>query len=139
MKNFYSILEVLENATHDEIKKSYRALAMKWHPDKNSGSKEAEEKFKQIGEAYEHLSDPGKRAFHDQELAHYRKAQEAAKKQQQQSHSKQSAGFNFNAKAWSPPPPRPNPFGAFTIFVLLFLGFVALAALFDSGPPKLKM
>ena len=63
---FYTILEVQRTATPEEIKKSYRKLAIKYHPDKNQGNKEAEEKFKQLGEAYEVLSDQQKRALYDQ-------------------------------------------------------------------------
>lgn len=65
-QDYYSILSVARNATQDEIKKAYRKLAMKFHPDKNPGNKQAEEKFKQITEAYEVLSDEKKRAAYDQ-------------------------------------------------------------------------
>lgn len=54
----YKILGVSRDATEDEIKKAYRKLAAKWHPDKNSGSKEAEEKFKEINSAYERITNP---------------------------------------------------------------------------------
>ncbi|GKU99731.1 hypothetical protein SLEP1_g12534 [Rubroshorea leprosula] len=65
--DYYNVLKVNRNATEDDLKKSYRRLAMKWHPDKNPNSKkEAEAKFKQISEAYEVLSDPQKRAISDQ-------------------------------------------------------------------------
>ena len=63
--DYYEILEISRTATEVEIKKAYRKLAMKYHPDKNPGDKEAEEKFKQINEAYEVLSDPKKRAIYD--------------------------------------------------------------------------
>src|SRR5690348_18354305 len=53
-------------ASTEEIKKSYRKLAVKYHPDKNPGDKTAEEKFKELGEAYEILSDPQKRPVYDQ-------------------------------------------------------------------------
>src|SRR5690242_19256445 len=53
-------------ASTEEIKKSYRKLAVKYHPDKNPGDKTAEEQFKELGEAYEILSDPQKRALYDQ-------------------------------------------------------------------------
>src|SRR5690606_32760511 len=63
--NFYTILGVKEDASQDEIKKAYRKLAVKYHPDKNKGNKEAEEKFKKISEAYDVLGDPKKRAEYD--------------------------------------------------------------------------
>jgi len=61
VKDYHKILEVSQNADEQEIKKSYRRLAMKYHPDKNPGDKTAEEKFKEIAEAYEYLSNPAKR------------------------------------------------------------------------------
>ena len=63
--DYYEILGVSRNATKVEIKKAYRKLAMKYHPDKNPGDKEAEEKFKLINEAYQVLSDDEKRAIYD--------------------------------------------------------------------------
>lgn len=65
-KDYYSILEVAKGASDEEIKKAYRKLAMKYHPDRNQGDKEAEEKFKDINEAYQVLSDPQKKAQYDQ-------------------------------------------------------------------------
>lgn len=64
-KNFYEILGVDENATADEIKKKYRKLSIQYHPDRNPDNKEAEEKFKEIAEAYEILSDENKRKQYD--------------------------------------------------------------------------
>ncbi|PON92244.1 Terminal organelle assembly protein [Trema orientale] len=65
--DYYKILQVDRSAKDDDLKKAYRKLAMKWHPDKNpSNKKEAEAKFKQISEAYDVLSDPQKRAVYDQ-------------------------------------------------------------------------
>lgn len=65
-RDFYDILDVARNATDDEIKKSYRKLAMKYHPDRNPDDPTAEDKFKEVKEAYEMLSDPQKRAAFDQ-------------------------------------------------------------------------
>jgi molecular chaperone DnaJ len=64
-KDYYNILGVSRDATQEEIKRAYRRLALKYHPDRNPGNKEAEEKFKEISEAYEVLSDPEKRAIYD--------------------------------------------------------------------------
>lgn len=65
-KDFYQILGVARSATEDEIKKSFRKLAMQYHPDKNPGDKKAEEKFKEVTEAYEVLGDPQKKLQYDQ-------------------------------------------------------------------------
>src|SRR5689334_3800716 len=64
-KDYYKILGVSKSATQDEIKKAYRKLAIKYHPDKNQGDKKAEEKFKEANEANEVLSDPEKRKKYD--------------------------------------------------------------------------
>jgi len=65
-RDYYEVLQIERTATDEEIKKSYRKLAVKFHPDKNPGDKSAEERFKEIGEAYEALSDPQKRAAYDE-------------------------------------------------------------------------
>lgn len=65
-RDFYEILEVSKSASADEIKKAYRKKAIQFHPDKNPGDKQSEEKFKEAAEAYEILSDPQKRQRYDQ-------------------------------------------------------------------------
>ena len=86
-KDYYNILGVSKNATQDDIKKAYRKLAVKYHPDKNSGSKAAEDKFKDIGEAYEVLKDPEKRKQYDQLGANWKQYQNAGF---------DPSGFNFS-------------------------------------------
>ncbi len=64
-RDYYEVLGVSKNASKEEIRKAYRKMAMKYHPDRNPGDKEAEEKFKEAAEAYEVLSDDNKRAKYD--------------------------------------------------------------------------
>ena len=66
MRDPYEVLGIQRGASEDEIKKAYRKLAMKYHPDYNPGDKEAEEKFKEVNEANDVLSDPNKRKRYDQ-------------------------------------------------------------------------
>ena len=65
-RDYYEVLGVDKNASQDEIKKAYRKLAIKYHPDRNPGDEEAESKFKEAAEAYEVLHDENKRAQYDQ-------------------------------------------------------------------------
>src|SRR5690348_2005692 len=65
MADYYETLGVARGASDDDIKKAYRKLAMQYHPDRNNGSRDAEEKFKEITEAYDVLRDPNKRAAYD--------------------------------------------------------------------------
>ena len=64
-KDYYELLGIPRTATEAEVKKAYRKLAMQYHPDRNKGDKTAEKKFKEIGEAYETLSDSKKRSQYD--------------------------------------------------------------------------
>ncbi len=65
MADYFDVLEVSRTASDEEVKAAYRRLAMRWHPDRNNGSKEAEEKFKSLTEAYDVLRDPQKRAAYE--------------------------------------------------------------------------
>ena len=65
-RDYYEILNVPKNASQEDIKKAYRKQALKYHPDKNPGDKQAEERFKEAAEAYEVLHDSDKRARYDQ-------------------------------------------------------------------------
>ena len=75
-KDYYKILGVNRNASKDEIKRAYRKLALKTHPDRNPGDAKAEERFKEINEAYQVLNDPKKRARYDQLGEQYSQWQE---------------------------------------------------------------
>jgi DnaJ-class molecular chaperone len=65
-RDYYDILGLSKSASDSEIKSSYRKLAMKYHPDRNPGDKKAEDKFKEVSEAYEVLKDPQKKAAYNQ-------------------------------------------------------------------------
>ena len=64
-RDYYEVLGLKKGASEDEIKKAFRKMAMKYHPDRNPGDKKAEEKFKEVNEAYSILSDPDKKAKYD--------------------------------------------------------------------------
>lgn len=103
MKNYYNILGVPESADQSAIKKAYHLLAKKYHPDRNPNSSWAEERFKEIAEAYETLSDTIKKANYD----HLRKQQQAKFNYQYKGDFR---GYQYNQqrqqKASTPPPPK---------------------------------
>ena len=83
MIDYYKTLEVSKTATQDEIKKAYRKLARKYHPDMNPNDKNAEQKFKEINEANEVLSNPENRAKYDKYGEHWQHGEEYERAQQQ--------------------------------------------------------
>lgn len=95
-KDYYEILGVSKSASDDEIKKAYRKLAVKYHPDKNPGDKAAEEKFKEISEAHEVLSDKQKRARYDQ-FGHAGVGGNGAAS----GNPYQNSNFNFNGQSFN--------------------------------------
>ena len=74
MKNYYYFLGVEENASEEDIKKAYRKLSLKYHPDKNPGDDFFEARFREIQEAYEMLNEPEKRRIYDENLAHQQRS-----------------------------------------------------------------
>ena len=113
-KDYYNVLGVKKGVTADEIKKAYRKLARKYHPDANLDNPAAEEKFKEIGEAYEVLKDPQKRQRYDQLGANWKQYANAGRPGRGQSYSYDfggGRGFNFE-----------NMGGGFSDFFEMFFG-----------------
>lgn len=120
----YDVLEVSPSAPNIEIKKAYRRLALRWHPDRNNGSKESTEKFKEIGEAYSVLSDANKRAAYDYDL---RCGSRQPQTPQPRRESSSSRPFVDPRCQYAHPPrksrscsPRTTPFDPFAQFDNLF-------------------
>lgn len=95
--DYYNILGVDKNATQEDIKKAYRKLARKLHPDLNPDDKEAERKFKEINEANEVLSNPENRAKYDKYGEHWKHGEEYEKAQQQQQRQYQNYGNDYGS------------------------------------------
>ncbi|AFZ46503.1 heat shock protein DnaJ domain protein [Cyanobacterium stanieri PCC 7202] len=93
-KDYYSILGISKSATADEIKKAFRKLAVKYHPDRNPDNKQAEEKFKEISEAYEVLGDSDKRKKYDQFGRYWQQAGQGS--QSPWGNASAGAGVNFD-------------------------------------------
>ncbi len=99
MKDYYNILGLDRNATTEEIRKAYRKLAAKYHPDRNPGDKQAEEMFKLVNEAHSVLSDPEKRKLYDRYGEHWKQFQNAeqqASEQHYQQYANYASGFGQN-------------------------------------------
>jgi DnaJ-class molecular chaperone len=95
IKTYYDILEVSKDAQPLEIKKAYRRLALAHHPDRNNGSKESTEKFKEIGEAYEVLSNPKLKSEYDDSLRSERTTSRPLGRRRQQQHGDAFSQFDF--------------------------------------------
>lgn len=116
-KDYYSVLGVDKKASQDDIKKAYRKLAVKFHPDKNPENKTAEEKFKDISEAYEVLKDPEKRKQYDELGANWKQYQQAG-------YNQGPFGGNTRRRTYSSGPEGSDFFGSsgFSDFFESFFG-----------------
>jgi curved DNA-binding protein len=123
-RNYYAILNIAREATEEEIKKSFRRLARQYHPDLNPGNKAAEEQFKTIGEAYEILSDPDRRAKYDQFSRFWKQKgfQTQAPRQSSKSWGKTSPTTSPTATDSAVPEVDYSQFPDFNIFVEQLLG-----------------
>jgi curved DNA-binding protein len=116
-RDYYEILGVPKDASSEEIKKVYRRLARQYHPDLNPGNKEAEEKFKTIGEAYEILSDSSRRSQYDQFSRYWQQNGFAGNKQ-----TPKSKGWNNRTNDRSSQDVDPSQFNDFESFVNQVIG-----------------
>lgn len=144
MKNYYDILGVTESADQSVIKKAYHLLAKKYHPDRNPNSSWAEERFKEIAEAYETLSDSIKKANYD----HLRKLKHSTFNYQYKGDFR---GYQYNQqrqKASTPPPPKkkiviPSRVRTALIPAIFFIigglgGWIGKSLLYKDSPPAVS-
>ncbi|MDM9585331.1 MULTISPECIES: DnaJ C-terminal domain-containing protein [unclassified Nostoc] len=117
-RDYYEILGVSKDASAEEIKKVYRRLARQYHPDLNPGNKESEEKFKDIGEAYEVLSDPAKRSQYDQFSRYWKQKGFAGNKQTPKAKTWQSSASDRNGNQ----DVDPSQFSDFESFINQVIG-----------------
>eukprot|EP01041_Mallomonas_annulata_P029572 gene29572-51593_t len=99
--DYYKVLEINRNATIEDIKKSYRKLARKYHPDLNTNDKQAEAKFKEINEANEVLSNPENRKKYDKYGKDWKHADQFEQANQQRGNSNQSRSQQSNSNSYS--------------------------------------
>lgn len=100
MRNYYQDMDLAYNCTQDEIKGQYKRLARQFHPDKNPNNPHAEQRFKEINEAYTTLSDEHRRLQYDFELQNYNQQQSYRQQTHNQSSQKRSNDF-FDSQLWS--------------------------------------
>jgi curved DNA-binding protein len=118
-RDYYKILGITKTASPDEIKKAYRKLAVKYHPDKNPGDKVAEERFKEISEAYDVLNDPEKRKKYDSMGENWRNFQESNNGHQRRS---AAGGQQYHYEFGGDPSEFFNSSGGFSDFFESFFG-----------------
>ena len=133
MKDYYQILEISRNANSEEVKKAYRKLAVKYHPDKNDGNKQAEERFKDINEAYRILSNHKKRYYYDnpkeaytlqyQKSYLYRKIQFYKRRQAEKNINKEPQMVTFVR----------NIIVLTMLFVTMYIGFTSSSSFFGNS------
>jgi len=122
----YLLLEEPHSATIEEIKKAYRRLALKWHPDKNGGSLDAAEMFRKVKAAYDCLVDPIKRAAADAKRK-YQEQAEATKR------AKAEADRQARARTYSPPPPGRSGISPLAAMFALIAFVFIIVTLFGSN------
>ena len=125
-RDYYQVLGVIKTASDEEIKKAFRKLAVKYHPDKNPGNKEAEEKFKELNQAYEVLSDPEKRKKYDRYGENWNRMEEG----QFGGQAGQAGGRTYRYEG------DPSGFGEGTDFSDLFESFFSTSGSKQKGKRK---
>ncbi len=110
-RDYYKILGISKKASQEEIKKAYRKLALKYHPDRNPNDKQAEDSFKEVAEAYEVLKDPEKRKRYDELGANWKQYEKAGADTGGYGGFKQGGGFNYQSYGRRPGAGQAGSFG----------------------------